>query len=207
MIGLLRGTILDKQPPELLLDVQGVGYELELPLSSFFELPETGEQVQLHTHLVVRDDAHVLYGFASTLERSLFRALIRISGVGPKLALGLLSGMRPEEFVACVEQGDSATLTRLPGIGKKTAERLLIEMRDRARDLISTSAGGLPAAGGPGKAAPANAANDPVSDAVSALIALGYKPAEAGRLARDVAEDAHSSEQIIRLALQKALKR
>lgn len=200
MIGRLRGRIAGKQPPELLLDVQGVGYELEVPMSSFYDLPELGAEVSLHTHLSIREDAHALYGFLTELERSLFRSLIRISGVGPKLALALLSGISPDDFIRCVENGDSATLTRLPGVGKKTAERLVVEMRDRVKGL------GVPATVTAPSRARLETADDPIGDAVSALVALGYKPNEAGRLARDVAEDGLGSEEIIRRALQKALR-
>jgi len=200
MIGRLRGVILEKRPPWLVLDVGGVGYELEAPMSTFYELPATGETVTLYTHLAVKEDAHSLYGFASERERALFRSLIRISGVGPRMALGVLSGIRAEDFVRCIELQDAATLTRLPGIGKKTAERLLIEMRDRINDLH-----GAPATRG--GAAPATlVVDDPQSDAISALIALGYKPAEASKLVQDVGPADKTTEQIIRLALQRAVR-
>ncbi len=200
MIGRLRGVIVEKRPPWLLLDVGGVGYELEAPMSTFYDLPATGESVTLYTHLAVKEDSHSLYGFASERERALFRSLIRVSGVGPRMALGILSGIRAEDFVRCIELQDSATLTRLPGIGKKTAERLLIEMRDRVNDLH-----GVPAVRAKG-AAPAVIADDPQSEAISALVALGYKPAEATRLVQSVAAAATTTEQIIRLALQRAVR-
>ena len=150
MIGRLRGTLLEKQPPFLILDVHGVGYELEAPMSTFYDLPAVGQEVLLHTHLAVKEDAHNLFGFGSKLERSLFRSLIRISGIGPKLALALLSGMRPEELIDCIENQDSAQLTRLPGVGRKTAERLVIEMKDRVADFHTIPGSGprAPAAGG-----------------------------------------------------------
>lgn len=200
MIGRLHGVILEKHPPALLLDVGGVGYEIEAPMSTFYELPAAGESATLFTHLAVKDDAHSLYGFHSRDERSLFRSLIRVSGVGPRLALTVLSGMRAEDFVRCIELEDTATLIRLPGIGKKTAERLIIEMRDRVKDLFS-----VPTASGAAPTRPA-APDDAGSEAVSALIALGYKPAEAARLVQEASESGASTEQIIRRALQKAVR-
>lgn len=198
MIGRLRGVLIEKHPPILLLDVQGVGYEVEAPMSTFYDLPELGSEAVLHTHLVVKEDAHSLYGFASERERRLFRTLIKISGVGPKLALTLLSGIRAEDFIRCIEHQDAAALVRLPGVGKKTAERLLMEMRDRIEGLE----------GAPTGAAKLQQplAEDPTADAVSALIALGYKPPEASRLVREVAGSGQSSEDIIRLALQRAMR-
>lgn len=200
MIGRLRGTLLAKQAPTLVIDVQGVGYEIEAPMSTFYELPPVGGEVTLHTHLVVRDDAHLLYGFASERERHLFRQLIRVSGIGAKLALTILSGVSADAFVGCVQKRDTATLTRLPGIGKKTAERLVIEMRDRLDGWdASLTAGDVAIAG--------NAADvTPLGDAVSALIALGYKPHEASRMVRIVDGSGLSSEEIIRRALQAAVK-
>ncbi len=201
MIGLLTGTIIEKRPPALLVDVQGVGYEVEAPMSTFYELPAVGTVVILHTHLAIKDDAHSLYGFLTRLERSLFRSLIRVSGIGPKLALTLLSGMRVEDFIRCIENQDSGTLTRMPGVGKKTAERLVIEMRDRVREL------GGPAATLPGTGDRATAAGtDSVGDAVSALVALGYRPAEASRLVSRIQTTNLPSEEIIRQALQKSVK-
>jgi Holliday junction DNA helicase RuvA len=197
VIGRLQGTLLEKRPPNLLLDVGGVGYELQAPLSTFYALPAEGAEVTLLTHLAVRDDAHVLYGFASVAERSLFRHLIRVNGVGAKLALTILSGVSADAFVRCVRQSDAATLTRLPGIGKKTAERLVMEMRDRLDGEVWAP----PA--GPGAAAPADAA---LRDAVSALVSLGFKPQEASRMAEAVEGSNLSSEQIIRLALQRTTR-
>lgn len=201
MIGRLRGELVSRQPPMLLLDVQGVGYEIEAPLSTFYNLPEPGGQVTLHTHLHVREDAHVLYGFASDAERGLFRSLIRVSGVGAKMALAILSGMSAEEFARCVMEDDTASLVRLPGIGRKTAERLVVEMRDRIGILPATAAavGGRQGAVAPG-------APDPVGDAVSALVSLGYKPQEASRLISAVEGEAKRSEDLIRLALKATLK-
>jgi len=201
MIGRLRGELVSKQPPFLLLDVQGVGYEIEAPLSTFYDLPDAGAQVTLHTHLHVREDAHVLYGFSSESERALFRSLIRVSGVGAKMALAILSGMNATEFSRCVLDGDVASLVRLPGIGRKTAERLVVEMRDRLGSLpaSTTLVGGKQVAAAP-------RAPDPVGDAVSALVSLGYKPAEASRLVSAVEGEAERSEDLIRLALKATLK-
>ncbi len=195
MIGRITGVLLHKQPPQLLVDVQGVGYELEAPMSTFYQLPADGERVMLHTHLVVREDAQLLYGFYSETERSLFRNLIRINGVGPKLALTILSGVSADEFSRCIMENDAKSLTALPGVGKKTAERLIVELRDK----IDTDAS-LPAAAAPAgvTAAPTN----PVSDAVSALISLGYKAQEASRMVRAVESDGLSTEAIIKAALQ-----
>lgn len=191
MIGFLRGTLAYKHPPSLLVDVGGVGYEVDAPMSTFYQLPETGSEVTLYTHLVVREDAHTLFGFATEAERSLFRALIRVNGVGAKMALAILSGLSCEDFHRCIEFGDTATLQRLPGIGKKTAERLIIEMRDRLPEAA------VPVAIAPG--APA----DPLGEAVEALVALGFKPAEAGRLLKQVQDEADSVEELIRLALKR----
>ena len=200
MIGQLRGTLVEKQPPFLILDVHGVGYEIEAPMSTFYDLPAVGQEVLLHTHLAVKDDAHNLFGFGSKLERSLFRSLIRISGIGPKLALALLSGMRPDELIDCIENQDSAQLTRLPGVGRKTAERLVIEMKDRVADFHA-----IPGSG-PRASIPGAAVDDAVSDAISALVSLGYKPAEASRLVRQIPTEGLPSEQIIRQALQQAVR-
>lgn len=200
MIGRLWGVLVEKRPPWLLVDVNGVGYEVEAPMSTFYDLPAVSEKVTLYTHLAVKDDAHSLYGFATEQERTLFRSLIRISGIGPRIALGILSGIRPDDFIRCIEQQDIPTLTRLPGIGKKTAERLLIEMRDRIKTLgvaPLAATGGIPALA---------VANDPQSEAISALIALGYKPAESARLVQAVGTDDQTTEQIIRLALQRAVR-
>ncbi len=199
MIGRLRGQLLEKDAPHLLVEVQGVGYELDAPMSTVIELPATGSEVTLHTHLVVREDAQNLYGFLSLTERNLFRSLIRISGVGPKMALALLSGMSAEDLIRCVENQDAALLTRLPGIGKKTAERLVIELRDRVRELPARTAapsGGLQPDNG-----------DARTDAISGLVALGYKPAEASQLLRNLPDNGLASDELIRQALQKSVRR
>ncbi len=202
MIGRLRGVIAAKHPPQLLIDVGGVGYEVEAPMSTFYQLPALGEEVVLHTHLAVREDAHLLFGFATERERSLFRALIKVNGVGAKLALTILSGVSADEFVRCVQGSDTASLTRLPGVGKKTAERLIVEMRDRLDDFITGGAAPIVTTG-----IVEPAAEDPVRDAVSALIALGYKPAEASRMVSKVEGEGHSSEAIIRAALKSAVQK
>ncbi len=202
MIGRLRGEIVHKQPPWLLLDVNGVGYELEAPMSTFYDLPAVGEQVTLVTHLAVREDAHTLYGFLREADRALFRDLLKVTGVGARMALAILSGMDARRFAQCVEQEDHAALIRLPGIGRKTAERLVIEMRDRVAGL----AGGPAPSGGTTAGSPraATSAEDPLNDAIEALIALGYRPPDANRMARAVAEGAKTSEEIIRAALRGA---
>lgn len=202
MIGRLRGLLAWKQPPYLMIDANGVGYELEASLTTFQTLPEIGAEVTLHTHLAVREDAHTLYGFASTAERGLFRNLIRVAGIGPRLALLILSGMSVELFGRCVREGDAGSLTRLPGIGKKTAERLIIEMRDRIGELgLNPAAVVLP-----GGRAALPAAN-PLDDAISALVALGYKLPEASRMVQAIESEGMSSETIIRQALQASVRR
>ncbi|HHL45192.1 MAG TPA: Holliday junction branch migration protein RuvA [Gammaproteobacteria bacterium] len=203
MIGRLTGKLAEKQPPLLLLDVNGVGYELEAPMSTFYTLPEAGQEVVLHTHLVVRDDAHLLYGFSSCEERHLFRALIRISGVGPKLALTILSGISVADFARSVQDDDAARLVRMPGIGKKTAQRLIVEMRDRLPanlkgDGLTPSS--VPAAGS------SPVGGDARQDACSALESLGYKAQEASRLVSGINCDGLSSEEIIRSALKRAMR-
>ena len=192
MIGLLRGQILRKHPPQLLLDVHGVGYEVEAPMSTFYNLPDAGAEVTLFTHLVVREDAQVLFGFGSEAERRFFRSLIKVNGVGPKLALTILSGISVDGFVRCVQENDTAALTRLPGIGKKTAERLVVEMRDRLDEAGATE--------------PVDAAAHPRDEALSALVSLGYKPQEASHMLRAIKENGLTSEELIRRALQGALR-
>jgi holliday junction DNA helicase RuvA len=193
MIGFLRGKLLRKQPPLLVLDVHGVGYEVEAPMSTFYDLPDAGSEIVLHTHLVVREDAHILFGFATEAERRLFRSLIRVNGVGPRLALTILSGISAEAFARCVRDNDSVALTRLPGIGKKTAERLVVEMRDRL-DKIDDATGMT------------GNVDDPREEALSALVSLGYKPPEATRMLQAIRETDLSSEELIRRALQSAVR-
>ena len=197
MIGRLHGVILEKQAPEILMDVNGVGYEVQVPMTTIYQLPEVGKPVTLHTHFVVREDAQLLYGFADQRERSLFRTLIKVNGVGPKLALTILSGIESNDFVRCVRDGDTASLVRLPGVGKKTAERLLVEMKDRLKDWTID---------GTATSSTDNSAvssNGILAEAESALVALGYKPQEASKAIAAVNNDSmDSSEALIRGALK-----
>jgi holliday junction DNA helicase RuvA len=201
MIGFLRGVLREKQPPGLLLEVQGVGYEVNAPMTTFYDLPAVGETITLFTHLAVREDAHTLYGFSKLSDRTLFRTLIKVNGVGAKMALTILSGMDAGSFAACVQVGDTAALVKLPGVGKKTAERLVVEMRDRLADWDT---GG--AAQGAAASPSADVAN-PVEEAVSALIALGYKPQDASRMVRAVDTRDVSTEEIIKTALQATVRK
>ena len=202
MIGRIRGVLLEKQAPTLLVDVQGIGYEVQAPMSTFYQLPDINTEVVLHTHLVVREDAHLLYGFIELRERALFRTLIKVSGVGPKLGLTILSGMAVEEFVRTIRNNDVAAMVKMPGVGKKTAERLIVEMRDRLKDWHIE--GGV-ADAGVGKNENQSAAKIS-QEAETALIALGYKPTEAARsiaqVLRNAEEDVVTSEELIRLALK-----
>ena len=193
MIGRLAGRLVRKEPPSLLVDVGGVGYELEAPMSTFYDLPAVGEPVMLYTHLVVREDAHLLYGFSRESQRQLFRSLLKVNGVGPRVALAVLSGLSEQELLLCLAHEDIARLTKVPGIGRKTAERLVIELRDKV--VLHP----VPATGA---ARPATVPADPAQEAVSALIALGYKPAEASRAVSGVPQDGARSEDIIRQALK-----
>lgn len=196
MIGRLRGTILEKQAPDLVIDVQGVGYEVAAPMSTFINLPAVDEEVSLYTHLIVREDAQLLYGFSTTRERLLFRSLLKVNGVGAKLALTILSGSDVDDFARSVQEGDAASLTRLPGVGKKTAERLIIEMRDRLKN-ISGAMGLKPVKSAAAKLAGAK------DEAAEALISLGYKPAEAEKMIRSLDTEGLNTEQVIKLALQR----
>jgi Holliday junction DNA helicase RuvA len=198
MIGFLKGRLAIKQPPALMVDVNGVGYELEAPMSTFYGLPAAGEAVALYTHLVVREDAHILFGFGTESERRLFRGLLKVSGVGPKLALGILSGASVEDFLRIVEAEDVAMLTRIPGIGRKTAERVIIEMRDSVQKLAAPAPREGTALG--------VAATTPQSEAFAALVALGYKAAEVTRLLKAADEPGLSTTEIIRRALKSAAK-
>ena len=199
MIGRLQGEIIEKQAPYLLLDVKGVGYELEAPMSTFYELPACGETVMLHTHLLVREDAHTLYAFKQVRDRSLFRNLLKVNGVGAKMALAILSGMDANAFTQCIHQGDVDSLVRIPGVGKKTAERLILDMRDRLDKEVAAqvASNGKNANGLNG-----HVQQDPIADAVSALVSLGYKPNEASRMVSNVDTKSQNSEDIIRLALK-----
>ncbi|MCX8664924.1 MULTISPECIES: Holliday junction branch migration protein RuvA [unclassified Gilliamella] len=202
MIGRLRGTIIEKQPPKVLIEVRGVGYEVFMPMTCFYELPENGQEVIVLTHFAVREDAQLLYGFNQEQERELFRELIKVNGVGPKLALAILSGMSAQQFINAVEQGEIKTLVKLPGVGNKTAERLIVEMKDRLKrfskelspmsTMIETNSVN-------------KSSNQIESEAVSALIALGYKPQEASRIINKVIEPNMDCETLIREALKAAL--
>lgn len=196
MIGRLKGILVSKQPPWLLIDVNGVGYELEAPMSTIYDLPEIGREVTLRTHYAVKEDSVALYGFLHESERALFRNVQKVSGIGAKIALAILSGVTVDEFARHVQNGDLAALSRIPGIGKKTAERIVVELRDRVDGLVGTASsrlgGGVP--------------NDPLSEASVALQSLGYKPAEVMRMVKDAAAPDDSAEDIIRKALRAALR-
>lgn len=200
MIGRLTGVLVSKHAPELLLDVNGVAYEVSAPMTTFYKLPAEGKKVSLHTHLVVREDAQLLYGFFDVLERSLFRLLIKINGVGPKLALAILSGIETEAFVQCIHDGDSSTLVKVPGVGKKTAERLVIEMRDKIKDWQGS--GSTSGTGGLVRMGDFTAKPSARSDAESALQALGYKASDAAKAIAQIQDKDLSSEQLIRQALK-----
>ena len=195
MIGRLKGILIHKAPPWLVVEVHGVGYELEAPMSTFYDLPEVGREVFLFTHYAQKEDSVSLYGFLRESERRLFRDVQKVSGIGAKIALAVLSGVSVDDFARLVQASDVTALTRIPGIGKKTAERMVVELRDRAADLASGAPAGMTAAAG-----------DPVADAATALQALGYKPAEAERMARKAATDGDDAAIIIRKALQSALR-
>ena len=202
MIGFLRGKLVHKAPPFLVLDVNGVGYEIEAPMTTFYDLPALNQEIKLHTHLVVREDAHILFGFFAEAERSLFRTLIKVNGVGPKLALTILSGQSAEEFHRCIHDNDTQALVRLPGVGKKTAERLVIEMRDRLPELEESSAASI---NHPSGVSPISIVN-PKQEAISALCSLGYKPLDASKMVQNISADDKTCEDIIRLALQGAVR-
>ncbi|MFK5948732.1 MAG: Holliday junction branch migration protein RuvA [Methylococcales bacterium] len=195
MIGFIKGKLYSKTPPQLVLDVQGVGYELEAPMPTFYDLPALGEEVLLFTHLVIREDAHILFAFSTEPDRKMFRALIKVNGVGPKLALTILSGQSSEEFHRCIHDNDVQTLVRLPGIGKKTAERLIIEMRDRLPDTSGSSDSNQ-------GVSVAQLQVNPKQEAISALCALGYKPQDASKMVQSIAQENKTCEDIIKLALQ-----
>ena len=199
MIGFLRGKLIKKQPPLLILDVKGVGYEIEAPMTTFYVLPKTGSEIEIYTHLVVRDDAHLLFGFATENERLLFRNLIKVNGVGAKMALTILSGIEANEFSQCIQNNNAERLTKLPGIGKKTAERLIIEMRDRIENIPKLAT--IQKSGNMDKH------SNPADEAISALISLGYKPAEASKYVLAITNDGMSSEELIREALKHSVKK
>lgn len=193
MIGYLRGRLLDKRPPTMLLEVHGIGYELDAPMTTFYELPAPGGDITVYTHLVVREDAQLLFAFSDAPQRDVFRSLLRVSGIGPRVALAILSTLSTAELLSAVSNSDVARLTRVPGIGRKTAERLVVDMRDRVLKQIEEG-GEAPAGGG--------RPDTPLEDAASALVALGYKPAEADRALRAVNQEGLSSEELIRHALR-----
>jgi len=203
MIGRLQGILIEKHPPELLIEINDVGYAVFAPMSTFYQLPKINEKVTLHTHLIVREDSHTLYGFFTKQERALFRALIKVNGVGPKLALTILSSIEPSTFVQCIKNNDTSTLVSIPGIGKKTAERLMIEMRDALSEWNLKQEIKF------GKSYPGIIAlpNEPaVQDALNALNTLGYKPQEARQAIQKIHEANISSEELIRLALKQMMK-
>ena len=196
MIGRLRGTLVRKEPPALLIDVGGVGYELEAPMTTFYELPPVGETVSLHTHLIVREDAHLLYGFARDAQRRQFRALLKVNGIGPRAALAVLSGLNEEQLVRCIAEDDVQRLLQVPGIGRKTAERLIVELRDKLA-LAGPSAPPSP---------PADGAADPAAEAVSARMALGNTAPEAARSGRALSGQGLATEELIRQALKSMVR-
>ena len=198
MISFLHGKLVEKKPPIIVVDVQGVGYEVEVPMTTIYALPEVGDNTKIYTHLAIRDDAHLLFGFATQDERTLFRTLIKVNGVGAKMALTILSGIEANEFARCVQDNDSATLVKLPGVGKKTAERLIIEMRDKLDGVINVDTI---------KPSPAQtSSSNAIDDATTALISLGYKPQEASKFVMAVVTDDMDSEAIIREALKASVK-
>ncbi|MBA3660871.1 MAG: Holliday junction branch migration protein RuvA [Gammaproteobacteria bacterium] len=201
MIGLIRGIILEKQPPQLIVDVQGLGYEVDAPMSTFYHLPDVGTEVTLYTHFVVREDAHLLFGFYTQDERVLFRTLLKVNGVGPRLALAILSSITSDEFVRMVLNNDSGSLVKLPGVGKKTAERLIIEMRDKLSNWYQAENKALPL----DALTPTNTRHSILQDAISALVSLGYKQQEANRTVTKVDNGYAASEELIRLALREIM--
>lgn len=205
MIGSIIGILIEKNVNILLVDVNGVGYEIEVPVTTLYQLPAIGEKVKLYTHFVVREDAQQLYGFINERDRRLFRELIKVNGIGAKSALSILSGMEADTFAQCIITGDHVMLVKIPGIGKKTAERLLIEMRDRLANWNS-----LPGAGQMGIEAVKLTSLDPSKqvehDAISALVSLGYKPNEAAKAVNQLKEEYATSDQLIRAALQGMMK-
>jgi Holliday junction DNA helicase RuvA len=205
MIGRLQGILVEKNAPEILLDVTGVGYELQVPMTSFYELPEINQPATLYTHFVVREDAQLLYGFITKQERALFRLLIKTNGVGPKLALTILSGMTAGEFVSCVERDDIVTLIKLPGVGKKTAERLVVEMRDKLKSLLEASVGSEREFMLQSNYSAPTVEASCEEDAISALISLGYKPAQASRAVSNAFKEDMNTETLIKVALKSML--
>ncbi len=202
MIGRIRGVLIEKSPGQALVECGGLGYEVDIPYTTFFNLPDPGEEVTLHTHFAVREDHQSLFGFSSRFDRDLFRQLIKVNGVGPKLAVGILSGLDAGQFIRCVESRDVNALVKLPGVGKKTAERLLIEMADRIGQIEGQFVPDVPSSETPASSRGAETTHDAVEEAEAALISLGYKPQEAAKAISKVAEDGMSSQELIRLALR-----
>lgn len=204
MIGRLRGLIIEKLPPEIVVECQGVGYEVTMPMTSIYALPEVNQEAIIFTHFVVREDAQLLYGFANKTERKLFRLLIKINGVGPKLALAILSGMSAEQFVSCVAHDDLTTIVKIPGVGKKTAERLLIEMRDKLKDWhADPDASSFTLTSAPtGAGVAENPIADAKGDAINALVSLGYTANQASKAVKAIYQDGMDSEALIRDALK-----
>ncbi|SET74791.1 Holliday junction branch migration protein RuvA [Thalassotalea agarivorans] len=205
MIGRLRGLLIEKTAPEILIECHGIGYEVTMPMTSIYALPELEQETTIYTHFVVREDAQLLYGFANKVERRLFRLLIKVNGVGPKLALAILSSMSADQFVSCVAHDDVSTIVKIPGVGKKTAERLLVEMRDRLKDWHSESS--TPATDATPILNPIENTfvNDEKGDAINALVSLGYTQGQADKAVKSVYQNDMSSEDIIRLALKAML--
>ncbi|MFT0212994.1 Holliday junction branch migration protein RuvA [Pseudomonas sp. F1_0610] len=198
MIGRLRGILVEKQPPFIIVDVSGIGYELEVPMTTLYQLPEINQEIIIHTHLVVREDAQLLYGFYAKREREFFRELIRLNGVGPKLALALMSGLEVDEMIQCIHAEDTSRLMKVPGVGKKTAERLLVELRDRLKTWERIPSIAPLVAETAQISMPMSAEND----AVSALVSLGFKPQEASKAVSAIFEEGLTSEELIRRALK-----
>lgn len=196
MIGLLQGIIIEKAPPEIILKVAGVGYEIELPLNYFADLPEIGQELTIYTHLAVREDAHLLYGFINKTEKLLFRRLIKVNGVGPKLALAILATLSPENFLDLVKREEIARLTKIPGVGKKTAERLVLELKDKFKDLNEITSK-IPRF--------EKIDNNITEKAIDALVSLGYKPLEAQKMVKNIDISNLNLEQIITQALKNTI--
>jgi Holliday junction DNA helicase RuvA len=202
MIGFIRGVLAQKEPPRVLVDVNGVGYELEVPMSTLFRMPETGAEVFLRTHLVTRDDQQILFGFATEEERRLFRNLVKVSGVGAKMALTILSGISVDGFIQCVRMDDKATLVQLPGIGRKTAERLILDMRDRVDQMGAESAAANGVKHVNGEDAVPGSGPGPRAEAYNALVTLGYKQAEVQKMLDRVSIEGQTTEDILRQVLK-----
>ena len=205
MIGRLRGTLIEKLPPEIVIECQGVGYEVSMPMTSIYALPNENEEATIYTHFVVREDAQLLYGFANKTERKLFRLLIKVNGVGPKLGLAILSGMSAEQFVSCVAHDDVTTIVKIPGVGKKTAERLLIEMRDKLKDWNSDILTPYTDSAPMDSLVATTVVSDSRGDAINALLSLGYTQGQADKAIKQIHKEGMSSEDLIRDALKAML--